>query len=329
MMPQGVPSITARDAAAAIDPAGAPDPATRPLIVDVREADEFAAERIQGVALVPISQFRFARLVQQLRLDCRYRGAGSRHPLDRSRRIRHQKRDEHGGPACHRRRRAVPRRRRGGHATRGHRLGTIRAAREQDGMADDPDGIDEGILRAGPPGRSRIWFTIGVYDLTTPYPRGDPLTIPFDPVIRTNTLKVRFLDSSGQTVSDLTTTVTFSASQNAYVGELILPAGFPAGTYLLYVRLSNTWRRYGDLVAISAGSESRTSETTLELGNVDGASGDVMLSYFEFTKCYELTSPTTQCPAAHLAASDFNADGVVDQDDENLFDRAAQIRLGD
>jgi rhodanese-related sulfurtransferase len=56
MMPQGVPSITARDAAAAVDSAAA-DPATRPLIVDVREADEFASERIAGVALVPISQF--------------------------------------------------------------------------------------------------------------------------------------------------------------------------------------------------------------------------------------------------------------------------------
>jgi rhodanese-related sulfurtransferase len=62
MMPQGVPSISPRDAAAAIDPAGAPDPgapdpAKRPLIVDVREPDEFVAERIAGVALVPISQF--------------------------------------------------------------------------------------------------------------------------------------------------------------------------------------------------------------------------------------------------------------------------------
>jgi rhodanese-related sulfurtransferase len=56
-MPQGVPSITARDAAAAADPAGAPGLATRPLIVDVREADEFASERIAGVALIPTSQF--------------------------------------------------------------------------------------------------------------------------------------------------------------------------------------------------------------------------------------------------------------------------------
>jgi rhodanese-related sulfurtransferase len=57
MTAQGVPSIAARDAAAALDPAAAPDPALRPLIVDVREADEFAQERIAGVALVPISQF--------------------------------------------------------------------------------------------------------------------------------------------------------------------------------------------------------------------------------------------------------------------------------
>jgi rhodanese-related sulfurtransferase len=57
MMPPAVPSILPRDAAAAVDPSAAPDPATRPLIVDVREADEFAAERIAGVALVPISQF--------------------------------------------------------------------------------------------------------------------------------------------------------------------------------------------------------------------------------------------------------------------------------
>ena len=56
-MPQGVPSISPRDAAAATDPAAAPDPATRPLIVDVREANEFAQERVAGVVLLPISQF--------------------------------------------------------------------------------------------------------------------------------------------------------------------------------------------------------------------------------------------------------------------------------
>jgi rhodanese-related sulfurtransferase len=56
-MQPGVPSIAPRDAAAAVDPAVAPDAATRPLIVDVREADEFAQERIAGVVLLPISQF--------------------------------------------------------------------------------------------------------------------------------------------------------------------------------------------------------------------------------------------------------------------------------
>jgi rhodanese-related sulfurtransferase len=49
----GIPSISPRDAAAATanaDPNG-------PLIVDVREVDEFASERIAGVALLPISSF--------------------------------------------------------------------------------------------------------------------------------------------------------------------------------------------------------------------------------------------------------------------------------
>jgi rhodanese-related sulfurtransferase len=49
--PPGVPTISARDAAAATaDPNG-------PLIVDVRELDEFASERIDGAVLVPISSF--------------------------------------------------------------------------------------------------------------------------------------------------------------------------------------------------------------------------------------------------------------------------------
>jgi rhodanese-related sulfurtransferase len=52
-----VPSIDPRDAAAATAPGAAADPATRPLIVDVREPDEFARERVAGVALLPISQF--------------------------------------------------------------------------------------------------------------------------------------------------------------------------------------------------------------------------------------------------------------------------------
>jgi rhodanese-related sulfurtransferase len=64
MHPGGIPSILPRDAAAAVDPAGPGDPATRPLIVDVREPNEFASERIPGAVLVPLSQFvdRHAKL---------------------------------------------------------------------------------------------------------------------------------------------------------------------------------------------------------------------------------------------------------------------------
>ena len=63
-MSSPIPSIDPREAATAIDPASSRDAATRPLIVDVREPDEFAQERIAGVALVPISQFvaRFEEL---------------------------------------------------------------------------------------------------------------------------------------------------------------------------------------------------------------------------------------------------------------------------
>ncbi len=57
MMQPPVPSILPRETAAATDPSVATDPATRPLIVDVREPDEFAQARIDGVVLMPISQF--------------------------------------------------------------------------------------------------------------------------------------------------------------------------------------------------------------------------------------------------------------------------------
>lgn len=50
MMPGGIPSISVRDAAAEVEDGAA-------LIVDVRERDEFAAERVAGVALVPLSEF--------------------------------------------------------------------------------------------------------------------------------------------------------------------------------------------------------------------------------------------------------------------------------
>jgi rhodanese-related sulfurtransferase len=60
MRPGGIPSISPRDAAAATGPAApgeAGDAAARPLIVDVREPNEFASERIEGSVLVPLSQF--------------------------------------------------------------------------------------------------------------------------------------------------------------------------------------------------------------------------------------------------------------------------------
>ena len=53
----GIPTITPREAAAATDRNEPGDPATRPLIVDVREASEFATQRIEGAVLIPLSQF--------------------------------------------------------------------------------------------------------------------------------------------------------------------------------------------------------------------------------------------------------------------------------
>ena len=51
---QGVPSITPADAAAAQRESG---PDTGPLLIDVREPDEFAMERAEGAILLPISEF--------------------------------------------------------------------------------------------------------------------------------------------------------------------------------------------------------------------------------------------------------------------------------
>ena len=51
---QGVPSIMPADAAAAQRESG---PATGPLLIDVREPDEFATERAEGAILLPISEF--------------------------------------------------------------------------------------------------------------------------------------------------------------------------------------------------------------------------------------------------------------------------------
>ena len=52
-LPPAIPSISPRDAAAATADAET----NGPLIVDVRELDEFASERIDGAVLVPISSF--------------------------------------------------------------------------------------------------------------------------------------------------------------------------------------------------------------------------------------------------------------------------------
>jgi rhodanese-related sulfurtransferase len=53
----GIPQISPRDAAAATGPSAPGDAATRPLIVDVREPNEFATERIEHSVLIPLSQF--------------------------------------------------------------------------------------------------------------------------------------------------------------------------------------------------------------------------------------------------------------------------------
>ena len=64
--PHGIPSISVGDAAA--ETAGAD--AAGPLLVDVRERDEFVTERAQGAVLVPLSEFaeRHAELPRDRRL---------------------------------------------------------------------------------------------------------------------------------------------------------------------------------------------------------------------------------------------------------------------
>ena len=57
MQPGGIPTISPRDAAATTGPSAPGDAATRPLIVDVREPNEFASERIERSVLNPLSQF--------------------------------------------------------------------------------------------------------------------------------------------------------------------------------------------------------------------------------------------------------------------------------
>lgn len=55
--PSGVPTISPRDAAAEIESARTSTGAPGPLLVDVREADEFANQRATGAVLLPISEF--------------------------------------------------------------------------------------------------------------------------------------------------------------------------------------------------------------------------------------------------------------------------------
>ena len=53
--PGGIPSVSPQEAAATLDQA-AGDP-SGPLLVDVRERDEFATQRAVGAVLLPISEF--------------------------------------------------------------------------------------------------------------------------------------------------------------------------------------------------------------------------------------------------------------------------------
>jgi len=55
--PTGVPTISPRDAADAIDSASASPGSPAPLLVDLRERDEFASQRATGAVLLPISEF--------------------------------------------------------------------------------------------------------------------------------------------------------------------------------------------------------------------------------------------------------------------------------
>ena len=77
--PTGVPTISARDAAAEIESARTATGVPEPLLVDVRERHEFANQRATGAILLPISEFvaRHEELPKDrpLRMIC---AAGSR-----------------------------------------------------------------------------------------------------------------------------------------------------------------------------------------------------------------------------------------------------------
>lgn len=57
MTMSGVPSVSATDAAALLDAAAEATTGPAPLLVDVRERDEFETVRVPGAFLLPISEF--------------------------------------------------------------------------------------------------------------------------------------------------------------------------------------------------------------------------------------------------------------------------------
>jgi hypothetical protein len=153
-----------------------------------------------------------------------------------------------------------------------------------------------------------------------------------NPLRPTRNLKVEMFNTSGTLVHTGNTTITYTGPNTGlFNGSLTLPGSITTGTYT--IKLTSPYY----LTRLVPGFLNLVQGTTHSITSVALVAGDVnqdnqlrVTDYDLIMECYsDLLPAKTSCTAEKKTAADISDDGIVNQDDYNLFLRELSVQSGD
>ncbi len=161
----------------------------------------------------------------------------------------------------------------------------------------------------------------------SPNPNGAGTLNPLHP---NRSMIVEIYNSLGVSIGSIQGNVLYNSTSGDFAGSFQVPGKIISGSYTIKLRTPQYLvRLIPGFVNLVQGQSNPTAQATLIAGDVDGDNFLKVADYDIIMGCYSDLLPAKSCTPAQKLSADLSDDGIVDQDDYNLFLRELSVQHGD
>ena len=161
-----------------------------------------------------------------------------------------------------------------------------------------------------------------------PNPTSDGTLNPLRP---TRTLTVQVYNTSEILVNTVSGNITYSGSSTGvFNGSVVLPSTLASGDYIIKIRTPYyLTKKLPGFMSLVKGQANNAPSASLIAGDVNGDNRLSVEDYDLIIDCYSDLQAPRNCNTTKKLNADISDDGLVNQDDYNLFLRELSVQQGD